>query len=245
MMITLTGHDNFLHRIRGAAQLVRSGSFSTLSTEIKKQLGSESLAFGLRRDLDIPFKPPKAKINISVRQLEPTDLASLLHNTSNNPDETRGISDQRGIVKAKIPDCYVAVTDDNIPCYMQWLISSQYNHRISDYFHGLFPSLTNPEALLEGAYTPPAFRGLGIMPAAMALIATRASSFNAHLVNTFVDVNNIASLKGCRRAGFSPYILRKDKWLLFHRTISFHPIPDNLLESYHLSTAEKPAKVNS
>jgi len=244
-MITLAGHENFLHRLKSATQLVRSGSYSTLGTEIIKQLGSESLAFGLRRDLDVPFTPPKAKINISVRPLEHTDLASLFHNTSNNPDETRGISDQRSIVNAKIPDCYVAVTDDNTPCYMQWLISSQYNHRISDYFHGLFPSLTNPEALLEGAYTPPAFRGMGIMPAAMALIANKARCFNAHLVNTFVDVHNIASLKGCRRAGFSPYILRKDKWLLFHRTITFHPLSDQLYESYHLNTAEKPTKVNS
>lgn len=244
-MITLTGHDNFLHRISRAAQLVRGGRYSTLTAEIKRQFNSESLAFGLRRDLHTPFEAPRAKINISVRRLEARDLVSLLHATTNNPEELRGISDQQGIVGAKIPDCYVAVTDDDTPCYMQWLIGSQYDYKITDYFHGLFPSLTTNEALLEGAYTPPAFRGMGIMPAAMALIAARASSSNAHLVNTFVDINNIASLKGCRRAGFAPYILRRDKWFLFRRTITFHRIPEKLVDTYHLKTAEKPAPVNA
>jgi RimJ/RimL family protein N-acetyltransferase len=56
-------------------------------------------------------------------------------------------------------------------------------------------------------YTPPAYRGLGIMSAAIALIAERASEFGARHVLTFVGEQNIASLKGCQRAGFHPHML--------------------------------------
>ncbi len=42
------------------------------------------------------------------------------------------------------------------------------------------------EALLEGAYTPASHRGLGIMPAAMALIAEKAETIGARYVITFV-----------------------------------------------------------
>jgi RimJ/RimL family protein N-acetyltransferase len=63
------------------------------------------------------------------------------------------------------------------------------------------------EALLENAYTPPAYGGLGIMSAAMARIAEQASAFGATDVLTFVDQQNIASLKGCERAGFYPDLL--------------------------------------
>ena len=61
----------------------------------------------------------------------------------------------------------------------------------------------------ENAYTPPAYRGLGVMPAAMARIAERASDFGARKVMTFVATDNIASLKGCQRAGFHPHLLHQ------------------------------------
>ena len=74
---------------------------------------------------------------------------------------------------------------------------------------GGFPPLADGEALLENAYTPPAYRGLGVMAAAMAQIAERARDFGARKVLTFVATDNIASLKGCQRAGFYPHLLHR------------------------------------
>ncbi|MFL5111096.1 MAG: hypothetical protein ACJ8DL_10390 [Microvirga sp.] len=56
---------------------------------------------------------------------------------------------------------------------MQWLMSSDQNWQIQTI--GAFPKLKPDEALLENAYTPASHRGLGIMPAAMALIAAKAA----------------------------------------------------------------------
>ncbi len=228
--------DFILQRIMNASRLLLDGRYIILFGELKRQYYSETVAFGLQRDLSKDFDPPVAKINFTIRPLEQGDIAGLLDMHITDPVEKRAISDQQGIINAGIPGCYVAVTEDNKPCYMQWLISSEHNDLVSSHFRGLFPELTQPEVLLEGAYTPPAFRGLGIMPAAMAQIARMASGTHSHLVNTFVDINNIASLKGCRRAGFEPYILRRDRWYLFHRVVTFHPLPAELLDTYHQNT---------
>ena len=56
-----------------------------------------------------------------------------------------------------------------------------------------FPNLEPDEALLENAFTPVAYRGHGIMSAAMALIAERAADIGARNVLTFVGTDNIAS----------------------------------------------------
>jgi RimJ/RimL family protein N-acetyltransferase len=81
---------------------------------------------------------------------------------------------------------------------------------------------------MKNAYTPPAYRGLGIMSVAMALIAERASEIGAQEVFTFVGVDNIASLKGCQRAGFHPVLLHDCVRLGYGviRRDRFEPLPD-------------------
>ena len=78
-----------------------------------------------------------------------------------------------------------------------------------------FPNLEPDEALLENAFTPVAYRGHGIMSAAMALIAERAADIGARNVLTFVGDDNIGSLKGCQRAGFHPHLLNQRVRLLY------------------------------
>jgi hypothetical protein len=89
------------------------------------------------------------------------------------------------------------------------LIGPNYNEKIQ-YFFGAnyFPILREDEALLEGAYTPSRYRGQGVMAAAMARIAEHAAGLDCCYVVTFVGCDNVASLLGCKKAGFSPYAYR-------------------------------------
>ena len=96
---------------------------------------------------------------------------------------------------------------------MQWLFGYSDNAFIRQL--GGFPELAQNEALLENAYTPAKYRGLGIMSAAMAQIAERATDFGARYVITFVNEDNVASLKGCQRSGFAPHLLHHRKQMLF------------------------------
>jgi len=128
-------------------------------------------------------------------------------------------------LREDIPTCYVAVMQDDTPCYMQWLMGSEHNDVIQKRFNHAFPLLAPDEALLESAFTPEAYRGMGIMSYAMAHIAKKAENFKARWVITFVEKDNVPSLKGCKRAGFVPYLLRDVRWFLFKRRITWIPLP--------------------
>jgi hypothetical protein len=182
-------------------------------------------AVGLRRDLAVPLDAPAAAIPITVRPIEARDVPGILDvanpQLSNEEKWQRVV--RRHLLDANFGTCFVAVTEDDKPCYMQWLFTSQDNEKIRSYFSGLFPELARDEALLEGAFTPEAFRGKRIMQTAMAHIAEKGAGLGARFVITFVGFDNIASLKGCARAGFFPYVRRSQIWRFFRCRTVFGP----------------------
>ena len=214
-----------MKKIKSIIILLKKGELKFLLKGISKRINSEVNAFGFKRDLNENFKNPSALIELKIR---------LSNNIDNKyfKDENSNL----GLEEENIKNCYVAVNNEDIPCYRQWLMGYKQNEKIKSFFKGSFPILEKNEALLEAAFTLPSFRGKRIMPDAMARIAERGNDIGARYVITFVDVNNIPSLKGCKRSGFHPYILRKETWFLFKRKISFMVIPECLLEKYNTST---------
>ena len=221
-----------IRRIQDTAQLLRSGEWEDLWKAGRTHLHSESKAFGLRRDLTIPFPAPDAALPITVRPIQESDVATLLEagrdELSGEAQRERAI--RMRMIEAKLPTCYVAVTAENVPCYMQWLIGSDDNDRIHEIFGDRFPRLAADEMLLEGAFTLEAWRGKKIMAAAMARIAEHATIHGAQWVITFVGADNVPSMKGCKRAGFEPYLERTGVWRLFRYHSRFGPITDTSSE---------------
>lgn len=201
---------------------------------------SKSTAIGLSRNLNEPFENPSAKINFSIRLLKEGDLEYIMENGAMEKIDPRIVAHRRGLVEEEIPRCYVAVSPDGNPCFLQWLISAEHNDAIRGYFRQSFPRLQKGEALLESAYMRRDYRGLGLMAAAVARIAPKAKEVGAKRVITFADIRNIASLKGLTRGGFKPYLLKKDRWFLFRRHVSFHELPDDVLAQYHRIVEERP-----
>jgi GNAT superfamily N-acetyltransferase len=171
----------------------------------------------------IAFPTPDARIPLSVRQLQENDIPRIfdLDRKDLSAEDKAELHTRLEHLHANIPTCYVAVTADDTPAYLQWLMSNCENHRIQAYFNGIFPLLAADEALLENAFTLHDFRGKGVMPAAMACIAEQGKEIGVRRIITFVEENNIPSLKGCRKAGFSPYVLREETWFLFRRKLTF------------------------
>lgn len=187
-------------------------SLAQLGTRISGRLRMgpyhRSTRYGLRRDLNISIQRPSAKIPIEVRPMIGSDLVSLLPADQADHAEKLEVARRRAFAERHPKGCFVAVDQrDGMACYMQWLFGAAENQFVRRM--GGFPELGKQEALLENAYTPAKYRGLGIMSAAMALIAERAEDLGAKDVLTFVDLNNIASLKGCQRAGFFPHLLHQ------------------------------------
>lgn len=207
---------------RALARRVRARRVINLATR-RQPFRSEWISLGLSRDLTIPFPAPSAKIPLTVRPLQGRDCAVLFDWADPTlPEEERALRKSRSELAAEgVGRPFVAVTDDDEPCYVQWLLSPDDNERLRAYFKGIFPRLDPDEALLEGAYTPAHYRGKGIMPAAMARIAEHGADLGARWIVTFVSEDNIPSLKGCHRAGFSPFVRRVERWSGLRRTVTF------------------------
>ena len=215
-----------LARARDLLRLVFTGRGRRMWRSVTYRFYSNSTSVGLRRDLRAPVTAPTAKRAFHVRPLAPGDTLSWLDvgEQGLSDDQVYARMGQVRLLRSGIETCHLAVDHDGQACYMQWLILSNENQRVRAFFGSLYPRLAPDEALLEGAYTPEACRGQGIMASAMARIAERAGDFGARWVVTFVDETNAASLKGCARAGFVPYLRRRETFRLFHRRVRFTPL---------------------
>jgi hypothetical protein len=201
--------------------VVRSGKFAKLARELVKRVFSNSESYLLRRDLTIPFHAQAPKQPIEVRPISDSDVPAIL---SARPGRLL-------ILKANIPTCYLAITEDGQIAYMQWLIGQADLERFRPFFDGELRNLGKDEVLLEFAYTFEQFRGQKIMPAAMAEIAEKGLLSGARYAVTYVQKDNIAALKGCAAAGFSPYMIRNERWRIFAFKESFRSLPDGLAAS--------------
>jgi RimJ/RimL family protein N-acetyltransferase len=219
--------------LKNGLRLISQGRGDIFWKELTNRLHSYSPAICLMRDITIPFPAPSAKIEIFIRPLEERDIQPLIIDSEYSHQNPRWKTRQLNLVEAQIPQCYVAVDANDRPCFMQWLIGANQNEKIRKHLGVAFPELESHQALLEGAYMHPDFRGMGIMPAAVARISEEASNIGAHQILTFVGIDNIPSLKGCQRAGFGPYQTRHDRWFLFNRNITFKPCTDRELKKFH------------
>lgn len=228
-MTISTTLSQIVAKIASLVSLIRTGHIHIVKDEINKRFYSKSYSIGLRRDLNTYFDEPQAHIPITIRKLQASD-AQIFHPSGAFARKfPRLAAQQMNMIQANIPDCYVAASADNTPTYMQWLIGPQHYPRLAQAVGNIFPPLNNDEALLEAAFAYPEFRGMRIMPEAMARIAEKAKEIKGvRYVNTYVDIENIPSLKGCKRAGFSPFLLRTDSWFLFVRSVTFSPLPASL-----------------
>ena len=215
-----------LQRVRDLMRLLLAGRARKVWRAVTQRLYSKAGSIGLRRDLAVPFAAPAARVPIQVRPLAPGDDLSFLdvEQPGLTDDQVFDRLGQVRILQSSIPTCWLAIGPDGKPCYMQWLIRSGENERVQAFFGNLYPRLAPDEALLEGAYTPEAYRGQGIMASAMAQIAARAADGGVRWVITFVDEANTPSLKGCERAGFAPYLRRVELYRLFRRVVAFLPL---------------------
>lgn len=216
-------------RCRNLGYLLRYFRMRDIVEKILFRVNSDTSSYCLRRDLSVPFESAPARTPLTVRPLQEADIPKIvaLKKMKLSRTDMQDLVSRLEHLHADIPTCYIAVAEDGSPAYMQWLMGPAQNEKIQAYFNGTFPWLEKDEALLENALTLEGFRGKGVMPAAMARIAEHGSEIGARWVMTFVEEHNTPSLKGCKKAGFSPYMMRREKWFLFRRKLTFTKLPEN------------------
>src|SRR6187200_48042 len=112
--------------------LLQEGRASELTGLLKARWQSGMTSFGLMRDLGVPFPAPAAAMPLTVRPLRQDDIPRLLD--PDGPDVTPEGRAERltrlHMLDAGLETCYVAVTADDTPCYMQWLIGPEQNEEV-------------------------------------------------------------------------------------------------------------------
>ena len=187
--------------------LIAKGETLNVARKVWGRIYSEKTWYVLRREPGIPFIPPQSKIPIRVRPVEKSDYPAIIEE---HPARIPAL-------EAGLATCYIAENSDGEICYMQWLIDSGQNDLIMKNFKGMCSPLKGGEMMLEWAYTFKKFRGFGIMAPAMSAISEQGAARGATSLITFVEHDNLPSLKGCRSAGYRPYKIRRDRWRLFHK----------------------------
>jgi hypothetical protein len=229
---SMNGHDESDARPQGAPDLPKgrlAGFIRKVMGRLREGPYAKRVSVGLRRDVLEPIMVPTAQVPVSVRPFVLEDLPWLF------PAEDAGGADERADVRWRLrmaeqgaltTHCFVAVDEtSNRPCHMQWLTEAGYNAAIRR--SGALPVLRSDQVMLENAYTPPRYRGMGVMAAVTALMVERGADFGARSVVAFVDEDNVASLKGACRFGFTPYTIRVRRQYAYGllRTARFYPVP--------------------
>src|SRR5258706_6551437 len=104
-----------LTKLRTVVMVVGRGKIRKIVEEAGERFYSNSSSLILRRDLSIPLNAPAAKLPITVRPLHASDLARVVKERPR----------RYPVLRADIPTCYVAESNDAEICYMQWLIESR------------------------------------------------------------------------------------------------------------------------
>jgi len=197
-----------------------------LRQTLRMRLSSQTDSIAVRRDMDIPFTPEPAQIALEVRHLQPgDDLSCIADKPGLSPEAAQHRADQRWLLDANLPTCWVAIDSDGSVCYMAWLLTAQHNELIRSRWGDWLPALRPDEGLLEGVYVAADQRGLGIMAEASCHVSDQAhEEFGVRYMLGIIGADNGSSLRASEKCGYSPYMRREDRWRLFRREIRFVPI---------------------
>jgi GNAT superfamily N-acetyltransferase len=205
--------------------LLGTGNIDFVLGLIRRWLWSDAVAVGLRRELTTPIPARRPTVRLEVRPIRPAEWHAF---TDLRGDSVRG---EQGLIRVNayhllrsgIRTCYVAVTEDGEPCYMQFLILPDENDRLDKVFGGLFPPLEPEEALVEFAFTLEPYRARGVMPFALAELAEEARRKRVRWLVTYVPAHQVTLLRFFERSGFRRFRLRRERYRLFRRGIRFEP----------------------
>jgi hypothetical protein len=190
-------------RLRYLTDVVRAGGLRHAAEMTRRRIWDSHTHLVLRCDLaGIPPVPP-AQIPVEMRE---TDVATFRGFTA-ELERTQGSDAHDTRVRMQacedgVKALFVATVDGQ-PAYCQWLVRGEQQDAIHRHSPGTYAPLQPDEVLLEGAYTFTPFRGKKAMAAGMVQLLHIARDEGARAAITYVADDNVPSLRGCARVGFT------------------------------------------
>jgi Acetyltransferase (GNAT) family len=214
-----------LTNLRKLLWLVATRHLDVVVALLRRWLYSDATATGLALPSEAPVRHHRPRQPLTVRPIEPHEQGVFTDTRGADGDGILVRINARHLFTTGIRTCYVAVTDEGTPCYMQYLIGPDENDKLEAAFGELMPPLAEDEALLEFAFGLEQYRHLGAMPAVVPELVRIARANGVQRIVTWVPDRNAQVLRYFERSGFVPYGIRTERYRLFRRTIRFEPAP--------------------
>jgi len=223
---------NAKDRIAFLAELMHLGIWTKISQimallfkEVLRRLYSNETSYGFHFDLTKTITVKKPNISASLRTLQRNDITRFFNFRTKdyNSEELRKAVECLALIKSGIPTCYVGTTEDEYPCVMCWMLEPDNNEEIQSYFYSGLPLIKTHEVLCKDVYTHPRFRGNRLMGWITERLFEIAAEKGFHLAIAFIHEGNAVSLKISPKLGWRPFLIKKVRWRLFKRRITFEP----------------------
>lgn len=197
--------------------------FILIARETLRRIFSFETVSIFQYDLSKPFKIPIPLIPTTIRELQNKDIDLILplNESGINLYELRTRIERFLLIKAQIPNCYVASTIEDQPCAICWLIDHTSNELLNRHYDGGIFELKENEVLCEGIYVHSAYRKKKLMQYLTFKLFQAAVNKEAKTAFAFIDDRNIVSIQGSKTIGWKKVGTKQIKWILFKRSLTF------------------------
>jgi hypothetical protein len=220
---------NGLSNLEILKSLIRNGHLGLICREIRRRIYSNRYFLILYQKIALPPQIPEPKIHVILRLMKPEDIPRLLDINQKGMKDEDVLERIRllRLLNSGIQECYVAETEERVPCHISWWVNSSQNPIVKEFYGGAILPLAADEVLVEGAFTLESYQRLGILNWRRIKFFEKSLAIGAKRVINYVRHDNLPSLESEKKAGYRVFMIRKDKWRVFRRSFIFKPVPES------------------
>jgi hypothetical protein len=209
--------DRSFQKMRYAILLLRIEGPMLFSIHLKGQIFHRYAFWGLQKNLQTNNAPVPCEVKYSLQLASEKDMQEMLEMAvSEGRDSAYELIGRKLFYDSGFRDCYVARSvDTNELCFVQWMISQENCQGLDRGFRNMLPKLERQDLWMENSYTFKKYRGKKVYPSVLVDLAEIARNKGFKRILTYVREDNIASVKGCERAGFQAFERVTEVKLLF------------------------------
>ena len=212
-----------------------------LLSVLRRRVWSNSPNFGCRTDLTaLPAFPP-SRIPIVIEQVTCPEFNGFREALAH----TRGKDAIDLIWRARmcgagVQSLYIGYTERREPVFAQWLITARDQVALHAYTNR-YQEIAEDEAVFDGTYTFPRFRGLGIMGEGSRLMFERAIAQGIRFAVGYVELDNLPQIRAAARTGAMPDHLCVVRWRFGRCRIDRRELDAGTMALWHALATAKPA----
>jgi hypothetical protein len=223
---------NLSFRLGQAYDSFLTGDVRGLLRRVRNRLYSETVRVGIRKELTAADEARSATAEHQVRIASMGDIEAVLDPGRGGATDANELWQRRlrrHVAATVGPSrCYVADCGDLGPSFMQFIFFSEDNDVLQAELPDLGPPIEPGEAMVDYLYVAPDARSLPFVTTCLLQVAVEARRRGATSIITYTPIGNRAALLSSNLAGYRPFALRRSRYRLFRRRVSYEPYTESI-----------------